>query len=378
MKKYYDVIIVGGGVIGSSIAFYLSEQSKKVLLLEKNKLASKASSAAAGMIGAQSELEKNGSLFQLARKSREMFPNLAQKLKERSGIDIEFVTNGILKIAETDEDVSNLQLTISSQRKYGQEADWISQAEVNSLEPSLSKHIKGAMYIPNDGNVSAYSFSKALAVSAIELGTNVLEHTEVYDFIKEKHKVIGVKTMVGSFYATETIVAGGAWSEQLVNKMGVKLKTYPVKGECFSVRTKVNLIKRTIFSKNCYIVPKPGSRLLIGATERAHTFDESVSLQGISKLMNLAINFIPELKDATWEKAWAGIRPQTSDGLPYLGIHPLFQGLSSATGHYRNGILLAPITGLLMTELIDGKNIESIFKVGRNQLKTCGTMSSSK
>lgn len=369
MRNHYDVIIVGGGVIGSSIAFYLSEQGKKVLILEKDKLASKASSAAAGMIGAQSELENNDALFQLACKSREMFPDLAEKLKSLSGIDIDFVTNGILKIAETDEDVSNLQSIISSHQEHGQEANWLSETGVSLLEPSLSKHIKGAMYIPNDGNVSAYSFSKALAVSAIELGTNVLEHTEVYDFIKEKNKVFGVKTMVGSFYATETIVAGGAWSEQLVNQMGVKLETYPVKGECFSIRTKANLIKNTIFSKNCYIVPKPGSRLLIGATESAHTFDESVSLQGISKLMNVAINFIPELKNATWEKAWAGIRPQTSDGLPYLGRHPLFQGLSIATGHYRNGILLAPITGLLMTELINGKNIESIFRVGRNQVK---------
>lgn len=369
MRNHYDVIIVGGGVIGSSIAFHLSEQGKKVLMLEKGKLASKASSAAAGMIGAQSELEENGSLFQLARKSREMFPILAQKLKRLSGIDIEFVTNGILKIAETDEDMSNLQSITSSQQEHGQEADWLSQAEMSSLEPSLSKHIKGAMHIPNDGNVSAYSFSKALAVSAIALGTNVLEYTEVYDFIKEKNNVIGVKTMVGSFYATETIVAGGAWSEQLVNQMGVKLNTYPVKGECFSVHTKVNPIKRTIFSKNCYIVPKSGSRLIIGATERAHTFDETVSIQGISKLMNLAIHLIPELKDAKWEKAWAGIRPQTSDGLPYLGKHPLFQGLSIATGHYRNGILLAPITGWLMAELIEGKKIDSVFKVGRNRLK---------
>lgn len=373
MRNHYDVIIVGGGVIGSSIAFHLSERGKKVLILEKDKLARKASSAAAGMIGAQSELENNDALFQLACKSREMFPNLAQKLKSLSGIDIDFVTNGILKIAGTDEDVSILQSIISTHQGHGQEADWLSQAEVNSLEPSLSKHIKGAMYIPNDGNVSAYSFSKALAISAIELGTNVLEHTEVYDFIKEKHKVIGVKTMVGSFYATETIVAGGAWSEQLVNKMGVKLKTYPVKGECFSVRTKVNLIKRTIFSKNCYIVPKPGSRLLIGATERAHTFDESVSLQGISKLMNLALHYIPELKEVKWEKAWAGIRPQTSDGLPYLGKHPHYQGLSIATGHYRNGILLAPITGWLMAELIEGKNMDPIFKVRRNQLKEVRT-----
>src|SRR5690625_565530 len=122
MKKYYDVIIVGGGVIGSSIAFYLSEQGKKVLILEKDKLASKASSAAAGMIGAQSELENNDALFQLACKSREMFPNLAQKLKSLSGIDIDFVTNGILKIAETNEDVSSLQSNTSTHQGHGQEA----------------------------------------------------------------------------------------------------------------------------------------------------------------------------------------------------------------------------------------------------------------
>jgi glycine oxidase len=240
---------------------------------------------------------------------------------------------------------------------------------MSSLEPALSEHLKGAMYIPGDGNVSAILFSKALATAAIKLGAHVLEYTEVYDFIKEKNKILGVKTIGGSFYATDTIVAGGAWSEQLVKQVGAELYTYPVKGECFSVRTRVTPIKRTIFSRNCYIVPKPGGRLLIGATEKVHTFDETVSIRGISKLMNLAIQFIPELKNATWEKAWAGIRPQTSDGLPYLGRHPVFQGLSIATGHYRNGILLAPITGWLMAELIEGKNIDPIFEVRRDWIK---------
>lgn len=369
MSNHYDVIVVGGGVIGSAIAFYLSEQDKKVLIIEKDKLASKASSAAAGMIGAQSEFEQDSPLFRLARKSREMFPELAQRLQNLSGINIEYVKNGILKLAITDEDVAAYQSMISIQKKLGENVAWMTQSELSSQEPVLSQNIKGAMYIPNDGNVSAFEFSTALAHSAVTLGATILEDTEVYDFIKEKNKVIGVKTEQDAFYAEETIVAGGAWSEQLTSQTGISLNTYPVKGECFSVTTKSSLIKRTIYTKNCYIVPKSGHRLLIGATENPDTFDDTVSLKGLSELMDAAMKIIPELKNTQWEKAWAGIRPQTRDELPYLGRHPLYQGLSIATGHYRNGILLAPITGKLMAELIDGRDIDSHFDVKRNVFK---------
>lgn len=366
MNNHYDVIVVGGGVIASSIAFQLSKRGNKVLMLEKDQVASKASSAAAGMIGAQNELRKDNPLFNLARKSREMFPKLSKELKVLTGIDIELAQNGIFKLAETDEEVSSLQSLLSHQRAHGEEVDWVSSSELRNREPALSQHIKGSMYMPNDGNVSAPHLSSALAHAAAVLGTDILEHTEVYDFIKEKNRIIGVQTMSESFYASETIVAGGAWSKQLVNTVDTNLNTFPVKGECFSVRLKVSPINGTIFAKNCYIVPKPGGRLVIGATEQAHTFDEAVSLHGISKLMNAAINLIPELKNAQWEKAWAGIRPQTVDGIPYLGRHPLFHGLSIATGHYRNGILLAPITGLQMAELLEGKDTDSIFHMKRN------------
>lgn len=369
MNNHYDVIVIGGGVIGSAIAFYLSEQDKKVLIIEKNKLASKASSAAAGMIGAQSEFEQDSPLFRLARKSREMFPELAERLQELSGINIEYVKNGILKLAVTHEDVVAYQSIISTQQKLGEKVEWMTRSELKLNEPALSNTIKGAMYIPSDGNVSAFNFSTALAHSAVTLGATILEDTKVVDFIRDKNKVIGVKTEKGAFYAEETIVAGGAWSEQLTNQTGISLHTYPVKGECFSVTTQSSLIKRTIYTKNCYIVPKAGNRLLIGATEKADTFDETVSLKGLSELMDAAMEIIPALENTQWEKAWAGIRPQTRDELPYLGRHPLLQGLSIATGHYRNGILLAPITGKLMAELIDGKVMDSHFDVKRNVCK---------
>lgn len=373
MDNHYDVIIVGGGVIGSAIAFYLSEQHKKVLIIEKETLASKATSAAAGMIGAQSELEQDGPLSRLARKSREMFPELAKRLQAYTGINIGYVKNGILKVAVTEADVAAYQAIVTAQQKRGENATWMTPKQVSSHEPALSQHIKGAMYIPDDGNVSAFEFSTAFAHAAVKLGTEVLEHTEVLNLIHVNNNITGVKTTLGNFYAAETIVAGGAWSEQLTNQMGINLSTYPVKGECFSVTTKLSPIKRTIFTKHCYIVPKSGNRLLIGATEKPHTFDETVNLKDLSVLMDAAMKIIPSLKDAQWEKAWAGIRPQTADGLPYLGRHPLFQGLSIATGHYRNGILLAPITGKLMADLLDGQTIDSSFAVEPNHFKEVKT-----
>jgi glycine oxidase len=369
MNNHYDVIIVGGGVIGSSIAFHLSKRGKKVLLVEKNQLATKASSAAAGMLGAQTELEKDSPLFRLARKSRAMFPKLSEELKELSGIDIELVQNGMIKIAETDEEMSLLQSLVPLQQKLGEVTEWVPTDELRTQEPALSEHIKGAMSIPDDGNVSAPSLSKAFAHSAVALGTDIQEYTEVYDFIKEKDRVVGVQTLAGSIYADETIVAGGAWSEQLLKQADTQLNTYPVKGECFSVRVKVSPITRTVFANGCYIVPKLGGRLVIGATERANTFDETVSLKGVSRLMERATKIIPELENAQWEKAWAGIRPQTEDGLPYLGRHPKWDGLSIATGHYRNGILLSPITGWQMAELVEGKEIDDHFRVERNSIR---------
>jgi glycine oxidase len=129
---------------------------------------------------------------------------------------------------------------------------------------------------------------------------------------------------------------------------------YPVKGECFSVRTPKPLLKKTLFSPGCYIVPKAGGRLVVGATVVPNSYDRKVSLSGLAELMDRARGLMPLLGDAEWEKAWSGLRPQTADGLPYIGKVPTVEGLYTACGHYRNGILLSPITGSVMADLILG------------------------
>ncbi|WLD93894.1 glycine oxidase ThiO [Alkalihalobacillus sp. AL-G] len=371
MRNHFDVIIIGAGVIGSSIAFNLVKQGRSVLVLEKGRIASQSSSAAAGMLGAQTELENDSPLFRLARESRGMFPDLALELKDLTGIDIELYQNGMLKVARSEEEASEFQRFIALQQKLGEEASWIDPYELQQREPLLEKKLYGAMSIPNDGNVSAPNLTKALSAAAMTSGAEIKEFTEVSEFVTDGNGITGVITTTQeAYHADRVIVAGGAWSRRLLKDAGHELDTYPVKGECFSVKTEKPIVNATIFSKGCYIVPKSGGRLIIGATEKAHSFDQKVSLESIAAMMGRATELIPALNQAEWDDAWAGIRPQTKDGLPYLGVHPEINGLFIATGHYRNGILLAPITGKLMADLVEGigmnKDWATAFRLERN------------
>jgi len=362
--KNYDVIIVGGGIIGSSIAYELAKRQKRVLVLERRRLASEASGAAAGMLAAQVEMGLEvGPLFELALKSRKLYPQLAKELRELSGIDIGLINRGMLKVAQTAEEKNEYENIIKVQRALGQELNWCP----NIQDKEKSAAGLEAMEVPEDGQVDAPSLSLAFAKSAQAHGAHIQEYAEVQSLLLEENQIKGVQTLAGNFYSEHVIVAAGAWSEKLLKQTGLYMPTYPVKGECFSVIANEPLLKSTLFSHGCYIVPKKGNRLLIGATAQPGTFDKRVSFKSIHALMNKAKELLPEIETAEWEKAWAGIRPQTRDGLPYLGLHPQYKNLAIATGHYRNGILLSAVTGPLIADLIEGKNIDlAAFAVDRH------------
>jgi glycine oxidase len=361
MKHNYDVIVVGGGIIGHSIAYSLSKQRISVLVLEKGTINQKASKAAAGMLAVQAEVKEKGPLFEIARKSRNMFQSLQQDLLERTGIDIELIDQGMLNIALTEEKAETLQSMISFQQTLGEEASWLSAKEASTLEPALSNQVVGAMYAPNDGQVSAPKLANSFAQAAIALGSKVLEHSEVTNILAKEGKVVGVETQTESFFSDKVIVTTGAWTKQVLQSTGLSIPVFPVKGECFSVVTNNPLLTKTIFTEECYIVPKRENRIIVGATMVPNSFDEKVSPQGINTILNKALRLVPELKFAEWEKVWAGIRPQTEDELPFIGEHPFTKGLYVSSGHYRNGILLSPITGEIMANMIQGKVFQEEF-----------------
>ncbi|EDL65535.1 glycine oxidase ThiO [Bacillus sp. SG-1] len=377
MNNFYDVIIVGGGIIGSSVAYQQSKQGKKVVILEKGKPGCEASSAAAGMLGAQAEIDESDSLLKLALKSRSMFPVLIKELEELTGVHTGLINKGMLKVAESTGDVENLKTQVDYHTGWDPEVTWLTQGELLKQESALSHNLAGGMFIPNDGQVMAPQLSQAFLQGAAAYGADIFEYSEVEDVLYKGQRINGVKTSQGNFYAETVVITNGAWAGKLIKKTGISLDIIPVKGECFSVIPLKPLIRSTVFSdKGCYIVPKKDGRLIVGATSYLNSFDKSVSLEGISRLLEKAISLIPDIQYAKWEKAWAGIRPQSGDGLPYIGPHPECRGLFIAAGHYRNGILLSPITGKMISDMIDNQatgeelKLYESFKIDRKTATT--------
>lgn len=352
---HYDAIIVGGGVIGCAIAYYMTQEGAKVLLLEQERVAAGASSAAAGMLGAQAELIESRPLLELALRSRSMFPAVAEQLKAWSGIDIGLQRKGLLRVARTAQEAAVLKAAAAEQQQLGEQADWLTPVEARHLEPHLSPDMQGALHIEEDGQVSAPDLTRAFAASAAALGADIEEYAEVQQLLVDRGRVQGVRLRDRTITSDKLVLAASIGAVELLRSIGIELPMFPVKGECVLVQTTHPLLAKTIYTHGCYLVPKKGGELLIGATVTPHTYDRKVSAGGVQHLIKQASELVPAVQDAEWKRAWAGLRPQTPHGLPYMGEHPQVKGLLLATGHYRNGILLSPITGVIMTELAAGK-----------------------
>lgn len=351
MVKNYDALIIGGGINGCSIGYQLAKKGYKTAIVEKNTIASEASSAAAGMLGAQVEFAKNDAYFQFALQSRKLFPELIGELEQLTGINVGFKENGMVKIACSKQEVNHLLKVKKIHEEAGLDAQWWSEGNIRKYEPKVSDQAIGALYIAKDSQVIPEQLTTAFARAAMIKGVDIYEYTEVLAFIESENRVQGVQTDHGNMYADFVITAAGAWTERLVNE----LPMVPVKGEIISVRSSNELIKRTVHAADFYIVPKAGGSLYIGATEKHGTFDKQVTIEGIYQLLKKAKQLIPELQEAAFETAWTGVRPQTFDGKPYLGKGRK-AGLWAATGHFRNGILLSAITGKWLADLIEGKS----------------------
>lgn len=353
-----DVVIIGGGVIGVSIAYQLTKRGKTVTVLEKDTIGAHASGAAGGMLGAQVEFTEPGPLVDLSLRSRAMFTEIARELYQASGVDIGLNDAGMLRIAWTEEEADTLKKRGAWQQAMGLQAEWMDKTDVRRMEPAVSDEITGALYLPDDIQVSAPDLTRAFAVAAAKGGARLLERCEVLDIEHTDSRITGVVTTQGRFTADHYVLAAGAWSGRLAHTLGLPLSVFPIKGEAFSVLSMPQRIEKTIYSHGCYIVPKDGNRLLVGASSADCGFDNRLTIDGLQQLMTKAVRLLPALKDCPLEKTWASLRPQTKDGLPYFGPVSSFANLLAATGHYRNGILLSPLTGEMIARMVTGETLD--------------------
>ncbi|MFC4076697.1 glycine oxidase ThiO [Salinithrix halophila] len=351
-----DVVVIGGGVIGCSIAWHLTKKGFRVTVLEQDRIGAHASSAAAGMLGAQVEMAYPGPMVDLCLASRAMFPAMREQLLAETGLDIELNRAGLLRLADTEEEASLLQERARWQQQLGERAEWLEKRELKDLEPSLSEELSGGLFLPGDSQVSALRLVRALAQAARLGGAQLVEGAKVNSIRVEGGRVVSLDTAAGIYRPDQVVAAAGSLNGLLVRMAGGALPVFPVKGESFALQPRKPLFTRTLFGPNCYLVPKADGQVIVGATEK-RDMDPGVTLGAVHSLVRAAVKLVPELEEGEWLRAWSGFRPATPDGLPYLGAMSSPGNLYVAGGHFRNGILLSAVTGKSMADLIAGESV---------------------
>ncbi len=352
IKGSADVVIIGGGVIGLTIARALALRGvRDVCLVERAGLGAEASSAAAGMLLPQVEANAADDFFALACRSRDLYQSFAAALREETGIDVELDTTGTLYLALTEHDHEEIEKRYTWQTRAGLSVELLSAAAARELEPCISDSTLGALLFPKDIQVENRRLLAALSNSVNKLGVTVATETSVDSLIVEKNSLLGVQTSRGAIHCSSAVVAAGTWSSFI--KSPVPLPSIePVRGQMVCLEAKPQLTRHVIYSPRGYIVPRQDGRLLAGSTSEKAGFAKYVTAGGISTILRNAQEIAPAISSLRIVDTWAGLRPYAADGLPVLGPCDEIDGLFYATGHYRNGILLAPLTGELISEQI--------------------------
>ena len=345
------MVIVGGGIIGCSIAFSLAKAGVRPLILEKTAIAAEASSGGAGLLSTQAHTDEGGPLFDLKLASRGLYPDLAAELRERADTDIELRPLGHVVPAFGPEDATLIRRRVAWQSVRGLTARWLSAAEARDLEPGLPEALQGAGWFPDDHHVNPTAVTQGLAGAVTRLGGQVRVECPVSELLLDGERVTGVRTAAGPIAAGVVVLAAGAWSGEFQQSAGIPIPVLPAKGQIVVARLPEPALRHVVYEQ-IYVIPRATGEHIIGSTVEYVGFDKGVTMEEIARLLKAATALAPALSEAEMVASYGCLRPASADGLPLLGRVPGRPGLLLATGHFRNGILLAPITGKLISESI--------------------------
>jgi glycine oxidase len=348
-----DIAVIGGGVIGLATAWRLAQRGLRVTLIERGRVGEEASGAAAGMLAPYAEATNRGPFSDLGQASLARYAAFVDELKSETTLDAELIRTGLLRVAEGDEGELQLRATFGAMREMGSNAEWIECTALRQLEPGLSVDVTAAIFSPTEWQLDPRRLTRALSVASAKAGVRILEKTEVIGFEASAGKVAAVKTLAGSIAADRVLLASGSWNRAIAAMLGADIPVKPIRGQIASLGPCYPLpLKHTVYSHHGYLVPRSDGRVLAGSTEDDAGFDSRPTAAGLAGVLARAFALAPSLADAPIESTWAGLRPMCIDRMPILGKLAAWDNAYISAGHFRNGILMAPISAELMADLI--------------------------
>lgn len=350
MATGFDVTIVGGGVVGAACARQLCAGGRRVRLIERGGQAGEAWRASAGLLAPQIDVPVDDVLFELGIAGREFYRENVAPLLETTGVDIGLWEGGILQAATAESDVEPLKQRVAWQRQHGHHCEWLDPDEVRLQWPWLAP-THGGLLAPRDGRLDPTRLVEALRKDAVRLGVVVVNDT-ITSLTHSAGRMTGVEGH-DRYPADQVVLAAGAWSGRIAN-LPRPLSVEPVRGQLVAFAWPDEAEPSIVFGHGGYLLHRDGEAIA-GSTAEHAGFSAEPTEDGVAAVRARAEQLLPSLSGSRMLRAWAGLRPGTPDGIPIVGPEPKLQGLSYATGHGRNGILLAGITGTIIHHLLSGE-----------------------
>ncbi|HWG59060.1 MAG TPA: glycine oxidase ThiO [Candidatus Acidoferrales bacterium] len=351
----FDVAVIGGGLIGGSIAFELSAAGQRVVVFDRGQPGQEASWAAAGMLSPAADEPAAAPLVPLAKESLSLYPDFISAVESASRRKTGFAREGTIEIFASDEGEAARDKAVAEHRALGLPSEAMPLAEARRMEPGLAESAGAAMWLPYEATVEPRLLTEAVIEAARNRGATIRAETAVESLLCGEGRCTGVRAGGEAIRAECTVLAAGCFSGKIgadaCADVALPPRVHPVRGQMIALRTHGVGLQRVLRSARGYLVPRHDGRIVAGSTLENAGFEKRVTAGGLRKILDAAEEIFPAIRDAEILDTWAGLRPATPDSLPLLGPSGL-GGLLIATGHYRNGILLAPVTAKLIGEWI--------------------------
>lgn len=369
----HDVLLIGGGAVGLSIAYELAGRGKRVHVVERGELGGESSWAGAGIVPPARENRADAPLVQLAGLSARLHVEWAERLRRETGFDNCYSVTGALYLADGPETLAKAEGELAPFRAQQLPCEPVDARRLVTLEPALAGALDdgrliSGFHVPGEAQLRNPRHVRALVEACLKRGVTLTTNAPVEEFVVRGGRLVEVRTPGGVFAAEQYCLTTGAWSGKLGAELGLKLAVKPIRGQIALVNPPAPVIRGIVYVGRKYFVARDDGRILVGSTEEDVGFDKSTTAGTIRDLLDFAVRLAPALQDARVERTWAGLRPHSADGAPYLGRAPNLANVCVAAGHYRWGLALSPGTAVVMTQLLLGEPTSvdlAAFRVGR-------------